>query len=218
MQFMAKKMVPNNLGALTATQVGTNDNLISTGGYLVGDAAAIYDHARGGNDKLTGGNVENIIVGDAFEMFNYARGGDDLLIAGDNVDNYLYGDSFTMYSYARGGNDVLISGTGTDYMWGDAKTINGLDVTPLTSTGKVTTGSDTFVFGPNNGNDLIFDFRHSDGDKIDLKAYHFHDFNEVKAAMSDLGNDTHIDFGGGNSLTLVGVPDFHNLQSSDFLL
>ena len=67
-----------------------------------------------------------------------------------------------MSDNARGGNDTLISGTGTDHMWGDAQIINGVAASPTAATGTVTTGADTFVFAPGNGNDDINDFRQSD--------------------------------------------------------
>jgi len=62
-----------------------------------------------------------------------------------------------MRGNTQGGDDTLISGTGNDAMWGDAEQMldNALG------------GRDTFVFGPNNGEDVIYDFQQG-MDLIDL--------------------------------------------------
>jgi Ca2+-binding RTX toxin-like protein len=80
----------------------------------------------------------------------------------------------------------------------------------------VTTGLDTFVFAPGNGADFINDFRQSDHDKIDVSAYGFDDINDM--SITDLGSDTLIDFGDGNTVTLVAFSDPALLTVSDFIL
>ena len=222
------------------TPGGGNDTL--TGGnngsdnILYGDAAELFDNARGGNDTLTGGNngsynelygdadlglfdntrggsdtliggnngSDNQLYGDAYAMHTDAVGGNDTLIGGDDSTNYLYGDAERMTDNAVGGNDTLISGTGTDYMWGDGQFIIGPDVK---------TGTDIFVFKPNSGTDFIEDFRHSDGDRIDVSAYGYTGFSQL--ALSENGSDAVLDFGGGNSVTLIGV-DHTTLVAADF--
>jgi hypothetical protein len=67
-------------------------------------------------------------------------------------------------------------------MWGDAQSINGVAASPTAPTGAVVTGADTFVFAPGSGNDDINDFRQSDHDKIDVRAYGFHDIADMNAA------------------------------------
>ena len=63
-----------------------------------------------------------------------------------------------MNNGSKGGDDHLISAASiTDRMWGDFQTSDG------TATG----GHDTFVFGPSNGNDHIYDFHHGE-DHIEL--------------------------------------------------
>jgi serralysin len=166
---------------------GGNDLLIggaNANNSLVGDARLIYDNARGGNDTLIGdAGAFNVLYGDANEMHGAARGGNDHLIGGDgSSDNTLIGDAYFMSDNARGGNDTLVSGTGTDHMWGDAQSINGVAASPTAPTGAVVTGADTFVFAPANGNDDINDFRQSDHDRIDVRAYGFHDIADMNAA------------------------------------
>ena len=66
------------------------------------------------------------------------------------------------------------------------------------------TGADTFVFAPGNGNDDIGDFRQSDGDKIDVSAYGFHNLAQMMITFT--GTDTTIAFDANNSVTLWALP------------
>jgi hypothetical protein len=212
---------------------GGNDTL--TGAFdselndLTGDAQTMSNNARGGNDTLTGGaggisnNGFNHIFGDARSMSGNCQGGNDTLIAGDNrpniapstFSNLLCGDAVFISDSVRCGNDRLISGTGDDDMWGDAGAINGVVASPTTPTGNVKTGKDTFVFGPDNGNDLIDDFRQSDHDRIDVRAYGFHSIADM--TLTAVGGNTKIAFDANNSVTLVGIGDPGILRGSDFI-
>jgi serralysin len=152
------------------------------------------------------------------------RGGNDTLIAGPGLSvagsvpvNALMGDAFEMHDDARGGNDILVSGPGTDNMWGDAAIINGVAASPTAPTGSVVTGADTFVFAPGSGNDDINDFRQSDHDRIDVRAYGFHSIADM-TITADGGGNTRIAFDANDGVTLVGIADPHGLHPSDFLL
>jgi hypothetical protein len=61
------------------------------------------------------------------------------------------------------------------------------------------------------------DFRQSDGDKIDVSAYGYTDFSDLQQHISGINSDadTLINFGGSNSVTLIGV-DYHTLVAADF--
>jgi serralysin len=80
--------------------------------FLYGDARAITDFARGGDDILHGILVnENNLFGDADTMSAQAEGGDDILLVADNttgapVHNFLFGDAHNMDGQAEGGNDI----------------------------------------------------------------------------------------------------------------
>ena len=118
-----------------------------------------------------------------------------------------------------GGDDTLISGTTTDDMYGDGGSM----------TNDFIGGADTFVFLPNNYRDTVFDFRSSDGDKIDLTALNIGSFGALEAHMSiqdgseyGVAFNTLIDLGaavggaaGVDTLIVVGVS---NLQATDFQL
>lgn len=204
---------------------GGNDTLLGGSlaeNYLSGDALSMQQTSRGGNDRLVGGlGGRNVLTGDsgkAFDtyddavigMLGHARGGNDVLIAGGfsaDADAYgtglnfniLIGDSLKMSDDSVAGKDKLISGSATDQMWGDAQILGN----------NVTTAADTFVFNPDSGNDTIFDFRQSDHDRIDVRAYGF----DQLADMVITGNV--IGFGDGNGVTLDGFAT--TLTASDFI-
>ena len=189
--------------------VGGNDLLIGGVAALEnnfrGDGMNMAGHAQGGNDLVIGGDdaVINILHGDGITMRDYAVGGNDVVIAGNDAGNTLYGDAATMLDFTVSGNDTLISGNAADNMWGDSGTI----------TANVTTGTDIFVFKPGNNADQVNDFRQSDHDQIELSAFAFDDIGDLNISVAS-GN-TVIDFGGGNSVTLVGFTD--PLTASDFI-
>jgi hypothetical protein len=103
------------------------------------------------------------------------------------------------------GNDVLIGSAGADTMTG-----NG--------------GADAFAFKPCNGADVVTDFsgHGGQGDVIALDGFSFANFADLKqnASITDIGQDgehaTLIDFGGGNTITLVDVDPTH-LTAADFI-
>jgi Ca2+-binding RTX toxin-like protein len=96
--------------------------------FLVGDAHAMSDNARGGDDTLIGGDNSGnffdsfgFFHGDAVVMSGNARGGNDTLTGGAASINYLYGDAQEMHDNARGGNDTLTGADGSENsLYGDA--------------------------------------------------------------------------------------------------
>lgn len=84
------------------------------------------------------------------------------------------------------GNDVLIGGTGND-----------------TQTGGL--GDDTFVFRDGDGEDVITDFN-ADDDLVRLEQIDGFDvFADVQSAFSQVGADTLLDLGGGQSVLFEDV-------------
>ena len=125
--------------------------------------------------------------------------GDDTL-SGDDGTNALYGMAGADTLDGRGGDDTLEGGAGDDVMTGGA-------------------GDDTFVFADDHGRDTITDFLAgaAGGDLIDLRRLSAAaGFTDVMAAAAQVGGDTVIDFGDGNSITLLGV-DSTQLEEQDFL-
>lgn len=82
-------------------------------------------------------------------------------------------------------------------------------------------GDDLFVFEAGTGHDTLIGFSAGAGgpDKLDLRVFGFADFDAVIAASDDNGGTgpTVIDFGTGDSVTLVGV-QMAQLHADDFLL
>ena len=189
---------------------GGNDTIVGGNGranILTGDAQQMTDHAVGGDDTLTanaGGS--NSLFGDAQTMSGSARGGDDTLTGSDLISfGNMYGDAQTLADNSVGGNDVLIGGRGIDHMWGDAAVVAA----------SALTGADTFVFAPGGGRDDINDFRQSDGDLIDVRAWGFATFGDM--TITGDGTNTTISFDDASSVTLVGFADPQALHVTDFL-
>jgi hypothetical protein len=176
----------------------------------------MFDSARGGNDKLTGGDnsgsglVDNFLSGDAIHMSGLTQGGNDELTGGDNtgtgtVTNFLRGDAFRMSGSAQGGNDRLISGANaTDHMFGDAEFL--LD--------SATGGNDTFVFGGAFGSDYVHDF-HQGEDTLEFHVAGVSGFGDLDIEFN--GSDTVISTTASatDTVTLVGFAG--TLTDSDFL-
>jgi hypothetical protein len=98
------------------------------------------------------------------------------------------------------GNDRIIGSGGNDLFDGGAD-------------------DDTFVFRPGGGTDRIAGFQAGAGteDKIDLKGFSgIHDLAAVLALATQVGADTVLNFGGGNSITLLNVTRA-DLNVDDFL-
>jgi hypothetical protein len=165
-----------------------------------------------GGDRLYGGDshADNQLVGDSEAILQGERGGNDYLVAGTGPDtfNLLVGDAYWIQSGATGGNDTLVSGMGDDQMWGDAYEREG------------TGGADTFVFGPHNGYDMIYDFEPG-VDHINLRALRLTTFapHTFRALLRDtvqvddgvvihLGGDVPVEADqadGGNAIHILGI-------------
>ena len=98
------------------------------------------------------------------------------MLLGENGDDQLDGGS---------GNDLLDGGSGQDVLTGGS-------------------GNDTFVFKTGYGNDVVQDWS-SAGDRIDITGTSIATFADLQASTSQVGNDTVLDFGDDDTLTLVGV-------------
>src|SRR5260370_28189257 len=87
------KPVPNTqTGSLTDHEHGTNDTLI------LADAG------------VGGPGLQMVLYGDAFAMYDNSRGGNDTLIGGANANNDLFRDPRLIYDHAHRGHATLIRG------------------------------------------------------------------------------------------------------------
>ncbi|MCP5082968.1 MAG: hypothetical protein GY948_14870 [Alphaproteobacteria bacterium] len=98
------------------------------------------------------------------------------------------------------GDDVIIGGFGNDALTGNL-------------------GADTFVFADGDGQDVITDFNLADDVARLDEIAGFEDFADVQGALSQVGADTLLDFGDGQTIlfedTLAGAFSSDNF---DFLL
>ncbi len=139
---------------------GGHDSAVSSVSFTL--SAGLEDLTLTGTADLTAiGNADNnVIIGN--DGANLLRGG--------LGDDQLWGKAGADTLRGEAGNDLIVGGAGRDIMTGGA-------------------GSDTFVFagGDFAGTsattcDLIMDFNHAEGDKIDLSAV---DANAATAGVND---------------------------------
>lgn len=168
----------NGKGANDALDGGTGDDRV------MGDAVTLYGSGKGGNDQVEGGAGDDVLFGDAVTMKDKAAGGADVLSGGDG-DDWLYGDAQFWTAGTKGGADRLDGGAGDDHLiggGGDDRLTGGA-------------GADWFVFAPGSGKDVVTDFVHGDGDRIDLAAFHtgfdrLHWTDTADGVRLTLGSDT----------------------------
>lgn len=193
-----------------------NDRLRGDEGADTIDGGAGNDRARGGkgddtinggdgNDRLRGDAGDDIVNGEAGNDRVRGGGGEDTVTGGDG-DDIVRGDTGndTVNGNAgddrvRGGDgqDIITGGTGNDDLWGNSD-------------------PDIFVFATGDGADKIHDFE-TGLDQIDLSAHGIANFATLIASASDVGLDTVIDLGGGDSI-LIEDTSASDLSASDFVL
>jgi VCBS repeat-containing protein len=132
---------------------------------IEGSAAWVLDMSDGFNDLITVAIASNTVEING-------GGGDDVLIGSAGANNLNGGDGNDVL-YGLGGNDTLKGGNGTDYLDGGA----GNDILTGGAGGDYLlggSGADTFwISAPTEGLDHILDFRHAEGDIIELLASAF---------------------------------------------
>lgn len=129
-------------------------------------------------------------AGDSFASIEriFGSGFDDNLIGDVNNNNVLIGNGGSDYLIGGQGNDTLIGGAGTDNF-----------------------GYDT----ANDGADVINDFFGRETIFILGGDPNFDSFAELQAIASDAGSNVIFNFGGGNTLTIVGR-NITDLSVDDF--
>jgi Ca2+-binding RTX toxin-like protein len=123
---------------------------------------------------------------------------------GNALDNRITGNAANNYLLGGAGNDTLSGMGGNDVLFGEA-------------------GADIFVFGRNNGADVVGDFQRG-SDRIDLSAYAASNnpgaaaiFESLRTNFRQVGADGAIDLGGGNLIVLHNVT-MSELTVDDFIL
>lgn len=196
-------------GKAVFTDFGSGDKIIIEGKGLKYDDGLLQD-----------GTVTKLSVvdesGEKFQVFEDFRFNVQLL-SGDNLIDQLNDLSGSVVSgnltvigghvadrlFSRQGNDIIFGRGGDDALGGDG----GRDLLVGGA------GNDEFVFEDNDGKDKIRDFDANGGegfqDFIDA------DFAAVEA-ITKSGRNTVIDFGDGDTLTLLNVKP-SEIDQSDFI-
>lgn len=143
---------------------------------LVGTAQSEQIDSYFGHDSVKGGGGEDVIFTRGGADSLWGGTGNDVLNAGAQEDR-LFGEAGSDKLYGGTQNDRLTGGAGRDYLSGGA-------------------GGDRFIFTARSDSgttaatrDQILDFRHAQGDKIDLSA--------IDAVPGGANNAFKLDSGGG---------------------
>jgi len=164
----------------------------------------------GGSDEINYGalwpQTQGAVVNLATETADDGAGGTDTILNFENVYGSNFSDTITgdagnnNLNGGFGGNDTLDGGAGSDWLSGGS-------------------GSDLFVFSNGNGVDTITDFQAGalTDDDIDLVGHSgANSLADVQNAATQVGSNTIIDLGSGDSITLLGV-NVNDLHQDDFI-
>lgn len=174
-----------------------------------------------GNDRLFGGSGNDKLFGASGNDRLFGQLGDDVLFGGtgrdalfgglgaDTLNGGLWADTLSGEAgddrlFGGGGNDLVWGGSGHDILYGEggADRLNGGAGNDVMTGGW---GDDWFAYG--RGADRIRDW--SDGETIEIHTAGLTSVgatpSAVVAAATVVDGNTVLDFGDGNSLTLVGL-------------
>lgn len=152
-----------------------------------GDKRSLIENAIGGSgaDSMTGNQAANLLVG---------QYGNDVIRGASGADKLMGGE----------GADQLTGGRGQDKLFGDG----GDDIL----TGGA--GRDVFRFMPGDRADTITDFTPGE-DRLGFKGLVGFDAESLLNEARQSGEDVVLDFGNGDSITLLGVA-LDSLSADDF--
>jgi len=169
---------------------GTNWVATERTGQIVPNVSTLDVPASFGEDGR--GNLYIVDIGGEIFRLTPAVASSD---AGDSLAGLAGNDKL----FGGAGADVLDGGTGADFLNGGA-------------------GDDRFIYRAGDGADTIFGFAAGTGseDQIRLMVPGVNTFADVMARATQVGSDTLIDFGGGNSITLRNVLR-SSLNADDFI-
>ena len=190
----------------TVENTGTNGRKIFKDSHsqiiLKGDDTNDILVATGGNSEILGGKGSDVVIG----------GTGNNPLSGNSQNDFLIGDLLLSEYFL--GDDVLNGGPGDDLIEGG-------------------NGNDTFVFEPTGGNDTIAKFQLNllilseskpigkdfeiGKDKIDLQAFGYSEFSEVKSKIKNDSNGFAVFLDQESSFLIYGV-SANELSIQDFIL
>ncbi|NEP13155.1 MAG: calcium-binding protein [Symploca sp. SIO2C1] len=168
-------------------------------GILI-ESGVVFDGEIVNDGTIQGGNGLAIDAAGALGEINVINNGTLLgdVSLGDGNDTFIQNSRQGVNVNGFDGDDLLASGRGNDLFTG------GL-------------GSDTFRFGINSGQDIITDFEIID--TLDVSAI-FDDIAQIfgaGGAVTQVGDNTVIDFGGNDFVTLENF-EVANLSADNFFV
>ena len=204
-------------GSITTSDIGGSVAGIRIIGAEVGEGS--------GGSVSSAGDID----GDGFDDLIIGAKSNDVVDTDAGAAYVVYGKDFSGVVTHEGtsGSDALVGGAGDDVMLGGRgdDTLAGDGGADRLTGGRgddVLTGGgddDLFVFADGDGADVINDFVAGAGsdDVVNLFGVSgIAEFADVIAAASQVGSDTLIDFGGGDSIKILGV-NVGALDADDFL-
>ena len=202
----------NGLAGVDSIEGGLGNDSLA---YLdVSDLSDVFDGGTGTDVILnvTGSDFVLPTLPGTWTNFEVIDGAGNALL-GDNAGTLMDFSGVDLVNVlgisGQGGNDTMIGTSGADFITG----AQGAD----TLTGGA--GDDVFVMAVGFGSEVITDFVAGTGTddqlNVALMGSDFDTFAEVINAASDVGGNTLIDFGGGDSFTLNGVAS-NTLTMDDF--
>ena len=159
---------------------------IDTVSYLASTSGVVID--------LQAGGISGDAEGDTYT--NIER------VFGTSFDDYIFGSNDDDILLGNGGADYLEGGTGNDTLIGGA----GIDEYGYS----VTQGGADVIFGFFVANEVIY-FTENGGGEVGPLSFE----ELIGSFASNVGANTVIDMGGGNTLTLIGV-NIADLSESNF--
>jgi Ca2+-binding RTX toxin-like protein len=213
----AANTLTGGLGNDTLNGLGGFDTLIGGDGndtYILSD---ISSHRSGS----AGGFV--VFSTDYDSVIENPNGGIDTVMVGQATgpSSIIPGQTVTFTSYTLGANveNGIVTGTlAFDLVGNELDNVLTGNSAANTFTGGL--GNDTFVYKPGGNADTITDFTAGPGtpDKIDLTGFaNIHSLAGVLAHAIPSGNNTVLDLGNGDTLTLQNVAKA-TLSADDFIL
>ena len=168
-------------------------NTITDAGYGIYQLGSFTNELEHGHNKF---NDTGIAIG-----FYADQAGQDYQFTGSKGNDDIWGAD---------GNDVFDGGRGDDSLVGDGSHFGF----------GVGAGDDTFVFKRHSGDDTIWDFGQTVGDRdvIDVQAYHFDDFADLQTHIADDGfGNAVVQLTAQDSITVYGFLAVQ-LTSQDFAI
>jgi Ca2+-binding RTX toxin-like protein len=155
-----------------------------------------FEAADGGTDTVHANvTVANAGVYLYANVENLVLEGTTAFGVGNELANSMIGSDSNNWLLGGAGNDRIAAGGGNDVLFGEV-------------------GADTFVFGVNEGADLIGDFAAAE-DVIEFAGI-FTSYAQVQANMVEVGTDMAIDLGGGHLVVLLGT-QIEDLTAANFV-